>query len=264
VGTAAVRGSRPLIGITSYLDQAAWGVWRQPAALLPQNYVDAVSRAGGTPVLLPPQGPDGAEELAARLDGLVIAGGPDVDPARYRAAADPRTNAPHTVRDAWELALLRAALELELPVLGVCRGMQLLNVALGGRLAQHLPDVVGDQSHQPAPAVFGGTTVRIRPGSLLDGVLGRTAAVRCYHHQAVAGLGAGLLPSAWSADETVEAIELPGRGFVLGVQWHPETDPEDPRLFHAFVTASRTSASRTSASRTAASRTASRKGTPRP
>ena len=243
---------RPLIGITSYLEQAAWGVWRQPAALVPQTYVDAVSRAGGIPVLLPPQGlsadsgtesgaDSGAAELAARLDGLVIAGGADVDPARYRERAHPRTGAPSTARDSWELALLRAALELDLPVLGVCRGMQLLNVALGGRLVQHLPDQVGDQSHQPAPAVFGTTTVRTRPGSLLGGVISGTADVRCYHHQAVAELGAGLLPSAWSTDETVEAIELPSRGFVLGVQWHPETDPDDPRLFDAFVSASRKS-----------------------
>ena len=225
---------RPVIGVTSYLDQAAWGVWRQPAALLPQTYVDAVSRAGGIPVLLPPQ-ESGARELAARIDGLLVAGGPDVDPARYRERADPRTGAPHTTRDAWEAALLEAALELDLPVFGVCRGMQLLNVALGGRLVQHLPDLVGDQSHQPAPAVFGATTVRTRPGSLVGGILGGSAEVRCYHHQAVAGLGAGLRPSAWSADETVEAVELPTRSFVLGVQWHPETDPGDPRLFDAFV-----------------------------
>ena len=237
--STAVSGARPLIGITSYLDQAAWGVWRQPAALLPQTYVEAVTRAGGIPVLLPPQ-ESGARELVGRLDGLLVSGGPDVDPARYRESADPRTGAPHTRRDAWEFALLHAALDADLPVFGVCRGMQLLNVALGGRLVQHLPDLVGDQRHQPAPAVFGELTVRIRPGSLLGGVLGGAAGVRCYHHQAVAGLGRGLLPSAWSADETVEAVELPGRAFVLGVQWHPETNPDDLRLFDAFVTASRT------------------------
>ena len=233
-----MTASRPLIGITSYLDEAAWGVWRQPAALVPQTYVAAVTAAGATAVLLPPQ-PSGAAELVARLDGLLIAGGPDVDPARYRAAADPRTGAPHTARDAWELELLRAALERDLPVLGVCRGMQLLNVALGGRLLQHLPDQVGDASHQPARAVFGELTARVRPGSLLGGIVGGSVGVRCYHHQAVAELGDGLLPSAWSEDETVEAVELPGRSFVLGVQWHPETDPGDPRLFDALVTASR-------------------------
>ena len=232
-------GPRPLIGITSYLDEASWGVWRQPAALLPRTYVDAVTGAGGTAVLLPPQG-SGAPELVARLDALVVAGGPDVDPARYGAEADPRTGPPNTARDAWEAQLLDAALARDLPLLGVCRGMQLLNVALGGRLLQHLPDQVGDTGHQPGRAVFGELTARVRPGSLLGGIVGRSVGVRCYHHQAVAELGAGLLPSAWSEDETVEAIELPGHRFVLGVQWHPETDPGDRRLFDALVTAART------------------------
>ncbi|QMU69498.1 gamma-glutamyl-gamma-aminobutyrate hydrolase family protein [Streptacidiphilus sp. P02-A3a] len=234
-----MTGTRPLIGITSYLDEASWGVWRQRAALLPHTYVAAVTTAGATAVLLPPQ-PDGAEDLVARLDGLVVAGGPDVDPARYRATADPRTDQPHTARDSWELELLRAALGRDLPVLGVCRGMQLLNVALGGRLVQHLPDRVGDASHQPARAVFGELTARVRPGSLLGGIVGDSVGVRCYHHQAVAELGAGLRPTAWSEDETVEAIELPDRRFVLGVQWHPETDPGDPRLFGALVAQART------------------------
>ncbi|WP_328461073.1 gamma-glutamyl-gamma-aminobutyrate hydrolase family protein [Streptomyces sp. NBC_00448] len=229
---------RPLIGITGYLDDAAWGVWRQPAALVPHTYVESVTRAGGTAVVLPPQ-TDGAGDVLDRIDGLLLAGGPDVDPARYGAAPHPRTGSPHEARDAWEFGLLAGALDRDLPVLAVCRGMQVLNVALGGALVQHLPDRVGDSAHQPAPATFGRRTVRTRPGSFLHGVLGATAEVSCYHHQAVGALGAGLLPAAWSEDETVEALERPGGGFTVGVQWHPEADAADPRLFTAFVAAVR-------------------------
>ncbi|MEU6234101.1 gamma-glutamyl-gamma-aminobutyrate hydrolase family protein [Kitasatospora sp. NPDC047058] len=224
---------RPLIGITSYQDEAAWAVWRQRASLVPQTYVDAVSRAGGTPVLLPPQ-PGGAGRLLDVLDGLVLAGGPDIDPARYGAAADPRTGPPHPARDDWELTLLRGALDRDLPLLGVCRGMQLLNVALGGTLVQHLPD----RSHQIVPAGFVRHRVDVAGGSRAGAVLGPSAEVSCYHHQAVDRLGDGLHATAHSADGTVEALELPGRRFALAVQWHPETDPDDPRLFHALVTAS--------------------------
>ncbi|MFC9327485.1 gamma-glutamyl-gamma-aminobutyrate hydrolase family protein [Kitasatospora sp. NPDC057015] len=226
----------PLVGITSYLDRAAWGVWEQSAALLPQNYVDAVARAGATPVLLPPQ--SGATgRLLDRLDGLLLSGGPDIDPARYGEEPHPSTGDPHPLRDSWEFGLLDGALERDLPVLGICRGMQLLNVALGGSLVQHLPDRVGDRDHQLAPATFSTQAVMIRPATRLAGILGRTAKVACYHHQAVDRLGGGLLPAAWSSDETVEAVELPDHRFALGVQWHPETDPSDPRLFEAFVTA---------------------------
>ncbi|MDH6114941.1 putative glutamine amidotransferase [Kitasatospora sp. MAP12-15] len=237
--SAAAR--RPVVGISSYLDTAAWSVWQEPAALLPQVYVDAVVRAGAVPVLLPPQAV-GAAEVLGLIDGLLLAGGPDIDPARYGAAAHPRTGAPHGTRDAWEFDLLRGALERDLPVLGVCRGMQLLNVALGGELVQHLPDVLGDQSHQAAPAVFTGRNVRIRPSSRLAAVLGPSAQVLCYHHQAVGRLGDGLLPAAWSSDESVEAIELPDRRFAVGVQWHPEQDSADLRLFEAFVQESAVSA----------------------
>ncbi|GHF37504.1 gamma-glutamyl-gamma-aminobutyrate hydrolase [Kitasatospora xanthocidica] len=241
-GTDAVTGTdaagrddrrRPLIGISSYQDDAAWSVWNQRASLVPQTYVDAVVRAGGTPVLLPPQ-PGGAGRLLDALDGLVLAGGPDVDPARYGAAADPRTGPSHHARDDWESRLLGAALARDLPVLGVCRGMQLLNVELGGTLLQHLPD----GSHQTVPARFVRHRVEPADGSRLADVLGPAAEVSCYHHQAVDRLGTGLQVTARSADGTVEALELPGHRFVLGVQWHPETDPDDPRLFHAFITAS--------------------------
>jgi anthranilate synthase component 2/putative glutamine amidotransferase len=137
------------------------------------------------------------------------------------------------------LALLRGALDRDLPVLGVCRGLQVLNVALGGDLEQHLPDRTGDLSHQIAPATYRRRPVEISADSRLGEILGRTAEVPCYHHQAVGRLGAGLVATAWSADRTVEAAELPGARFAVGVQWHPETDPDDPRLFEAFVAASR-------------------------
>lgn len=224
---------RPLIGITSYQDDAAWSVWRQRASLVPQTYVDAVVRAGGTPVLLPPQ-PGGTAHLLTALDGLLFAGGPDIDPALYDAEPDPRTGEPHPARDSWEFDLLQDALARDLPLLGVCRGLQVLNVALGGTLVQHLPD----GSHQQVPAVYARRKVRIDPDSRLGSVLGTGTDVSCYHHQAADTLGAGLRATAWSADGTVEALELPDRRFTLGVQWHPETDLDDLRLFAAFVTAS--------------------------
>jgi gamma-glutamyl-gamma-aminobutyrate hydrolase PuuD len=225
----------PLVGITGYLEQAAWGVWDQPAALIPQLYVTALSAAGAVPVLLPPQPVEGASRLLDRLDGLVLAGGPDVAPARYGAEPHPRTGAPHESRDAWEFALLRAALAADLPVLGVCRGMQVFNVALGGDLVQHLPDRIGELSHQVAPATYNRRAVRIEPESRLGAILGERAEALCYHHQAVDRIGTGLRPVAWSADGSVEALELPGARFALGVQWHPEADPVDLRLFRSFV-----------------------------
>ncbi|MFE0463315.1 gamma-glutamyl-gamma-aminobutyrate hydrolase family protein [Kitasatospora sp. NPDC058965] len=228
---------RPLVGITSYLEQAAWGVWDQPAALVPQLYVDAITAAGAVPVLLPPQPVGEPKQLLARLDGLVLAGGPDVEPSRYGRAPHPRTGPPRVGRDEWELALTRAALDLDLPLLGVCRGLQILNVALGGTLVQHLPERTGDDSHQEAPAVFRRRTVRVAEQSVLAGVLGTGAEVLCYHHQAADALGTGLRAVAWSEDGTVEAVELSGARFAVGVQWHPEADPADPRLFDAFVRA---------------------------
>ncbi|GAA1985086.1 gamma-glutamyl-gamma-aminobutyrate hydrolase family protein [Kitasatospora viridis] len=225
----------PLIGITGYQEQASWGVWQQPAALIPQTYVAAVGAAGATAVLLPPQ-PGGAPgRLLDRLDALVLAGGPDVDPARYGAEPHPRTGEPRELRDGWETGLLTAALERELPVLAICRGMQLLNVALGGTLEQHLPDRLGEGAHQQAPGVYQPREVAVAAGSRLAGILGERAPVLCYHHQAVDRLGAGLVPVAWSEDGTVEALELPGAGFALGVQWHPEADQQDRRLFQALV-----------------------------
>ena len=227
---------RPLIGLTTYRERAVTGVWDTEFALLHHVYVDAVARAGGVAVLLPPQ-QHGADEAVERLDGLLLSGGSDVDPERYQQRPDQHTTIVRPWRDDWELRLLDRALAIDLPVLGVCRGAQLLNVAFGGTLDQHLPDTVGHQRHCPAPGVFGQTPVALRPGSRLAGLLGPAVTVACYHHQAIGKLATELEVAGESADGTVEAVELPGRRFALGVQWHPEQDPGDLRLFEALVAA---------------------------
>lgn len=236
--------SAPIIGVTTYLEQAQTGVWDVPASFLPKVYLDAVTDAGGIAVLLPPQPttPEIARRVLASLDGLIIAGGADVDPARYGQSAHPRTGAPRRDRDEWEDALLTAAIETELPFLGICRGAQMLNVALGGTLVQHLPDVVGNQAYQPAPAVFGETTVAVEPGSLLATTLGEPhdeLPVHVYHHQALDELAPGLTVTARTGDGVIEAVELAGVPFGLGVQWHPEENAADRRLFAGLVDAAR-------------------------
>ncbi|MFS8203688.1 gamma-glutamyl-gamma-aminobutyrate hydrolase family protein [Streptomyces sp. CWNU-52B] len=222
---------RPLIGVSTYLETARWGVWELEAALLPAGYPRLVQAAGGLAVMLPPDEPAYAAGVVARLDGLVIAGGPDVDPSRYGAERDPRCGPAARARDGWELALIEAALASGTPLLGICRGMQLLNVALGGTLRQHI------DGHVEAVGVFGRHGVKPVPGSLYAGVVGEEVSVPTYHHQAVGRLGAGLVPSAFAQDGTVEAVELPGPGWALGVQWHPEM-ATDTRVMKALVTAS--------------------------
>ncbi|WP_328870148.1 gamma-glutamyl-gamma-aminobutyrate hydrolase family protein [Streptomyces sp. NBC_00287] len=223
---------RPLIGVSTYLEAGArWGVWELDAALLPAGYPRLVQRAGGLAALLPPDAPEQAAATVARLDGLVIAGGPDVEPVRYGAERHPRTGPPARERDAWELALIEAALTARLPLLGICRGMQLLNVALGGTLVQHL------EGHAEVVGVFGGHTVKPVPGTLYAGIAPEETSVPTYHHQSVDRLGEGLVPSAHAEDGTLEAVELPGDHWVLGVQWHPEMG-EDVRVMRALVEAS--------------------------
>lgn len=228
---------RPVIGITTYVEQARWGVWDTTAALLPYAYVRHVEAAGGRAVLLPPSTEDPAEVLPW-LDGLLVAGGADIDPSRYGAALHPETAGLRPERDAGELALLTAALDADLPVLGICRGMQLMTVQAGGSLHQHLPEVVAHERHRPAPGVYGDHDVRPAPGSLLHAVLGEGVTVRSYHHQGVADAGS-LTVTGWADDRTVEAVEAPGRRFALGVLWHPEVG-DDPRLFEALVAAAAT------------------------
>ena len=237
-GNAAgpARPGRPLIGLTTYRERAATGVWDTEFALLHNVYVAAVARAGGVAVLLPPQ-EHGAAEAADGVDALVLTGGSDVDPERYQQRPQAGRTVVRPWRDDWELRLLARALAADLPVLGVCRGAQLLNVALGGTLDQHIPDSVGHQRHCPAPGVFGATRVTLSPGSVLAGVLGPSATVACYHHQAIDKLAPELEVAGWSDDDIVEAVELPGHRFALGVQWHPEQDGGDLRLFAALVTA---------------------------
>nr|WP_306933752.1 gamma-glutamyl-gamma-aminobutyrate hydrolase family protein [Streptomyces luteogriseus] len=220
-----------MIGVSTYLESGArWGVWELEAALLPVGYPRLVQRAGGLAAMLPPDDTRYAADAVARLDGLVIAGGPDVEPVRYGAEREPRTGPPAPERDAWELALIEAALSAGVPLLGICRGMQLLNVALGGTLVQHI------DGHAEVMGVFGGHAVKPVPGSLYAGVVPEETYVPTYHHQAVDRLGEGLVPSAYAADGTVEAVELPSADWVLGVQWHPEMG-EDVRVMRALVEA---------------------------
>ncbi|NEA45856.1 gamma-glutamyl-gamma-aminobutyrate hydrolase family protein [Streptomyces sp. SID10815] len=230
--------SKPLIGISTYLEPSVrWSVWDLPAALLPAGYHRLVQQAGALATLLPPDAPADAEAVVSRLDGLVIAGGPDVEPARYGAERHPRTGPAHAARDAWESALIEAALAAGAPLLGVCRGMQLLNVVLGGTLVQHLPDEVGHGGHCGPPGTFARHTVKPVPGTLLASAAPEEASVSTYHHQAVDRLGAGLVPSAYAEDGTVEALELPtADAFTLAVQWHPEAG-QDLRVTRAFTAA---------------------------
>ena len=229
---------RPLIGISTYREQARWGYWDVPAVLLPATYADAVAACGGEPVLLPTGSVRAG--VVARLDGLVLAGGADVDPARYGQAPGGATTVVRPDRDAAELAVLAAALDRDLPLLAVCRGMQLLNVLLGGDLVQHLPDVPGTGNHQAGPGVFAQRDVQTVPGTRLADLLGPTAPADCHHHQALGRVADGLTPAAWAEDGVLEAVEATGSRFCVGVQWHPEAGAgptRDHRLFGALVRA---------------------------
>lgn len=228
--------SLPLVGLTTYREQAAWGVWHQAADVLPAQYARAVEAVGGLPVLLPPVAQVGAAEVAvARLDALVVSGGADVDPDRYGAEPHPRTAAWRTDRDAWELALLDAAEARGLPVLGVCRGMQLMAVHAGGALDQHTPDLVGHDRHSPGGDAFGQLQVATVPGTRTAALVGERLAVACHHHQSVR-THPGYVATAHADDGTLEAMELPGDRFCVAVQWHPET-ADDVGLLAGLVRA---------------------------
>lgn len=241
-------GRLPTVGLTTYVERARWGPWDTPVALLTRTYLDAVARAGAVPVLLPPVVPGqdvdaGAAVAVGTIDGLIVSGGGDVDPACYGAAPHEETAELRRERDAWELALLTAAQRAGTPVLAICRGAQLLDVAAGGTLHQHLPDVVGRPDHRPAPGTFGRVRVDVGPDTLLAGIVGTALDVPCAHHQAIDRLGDGLRVSARAPDGTIEAVEPVGADgggrFVLGVQWHPEEDGGDLRLFEALTLAAR-------------------------
>jgi gamma-glutamyl-gamma-aminobutyrate hydrolase PuuD len=220
--------------VTTYLEPARWSVWVREAALLPAQYLRAVERAGGVPFLLAPTSLRGVDALVRRLDAIVLAGGGDVDPSLYGMDRHGETGPPQPSRDRFELALIRAAIEAGVPFLAICRGMQVLNVARGGALVQHLPETVGHDGHRPAPGTFGRHRVQISINSTVGKILGAVVEVPTSHHQAVTRLGRDLVPVAWTDDQVVEAVELQGHRFGLGVQWHPE-EGDDLRLFEAIV-----------------------------
>jgi len=234
--------SRPVIGLCTALERARWSVWDQEAMLLPRSYLDAVRRGGGFAVMLAPD-PALAEDPAEALDlvdGLVLAGGADIDPGSYGAAPHEKTAGTVPERDAYEIALTRGAIERDMPLLGICRGMQLLNVACGGTLLQHLPERFGHHEHRRVLGSFDGADhdVELREGTLAMRVVGETRhATKSHHHQGIDRLGEGLVVSGVSAmDGLPEAIELPESRFVLGVQWHPEAD-ETSAVVGALVAA---------------------------
>lgn len=233
---ATVAAMRPLVGITAFVEQARWRVWDKPAVMLPYAYVRHVEDAGGRAVLVPPfRGDPG--EIVDRVDALVLSGGPDIDPARYGVPPHPLTADVRPERDEAELGLIAAARARDLPVLGICRGMQLLTVAHGGSLHQHLPDILGHDRHLPATGVYGEHSVRISPGSVVHEIIGDAAVVPSYHHQGIATPGS-LTACGWAEDGSIEAVEAPIRRFLVGVMWHPEAGT-DGRLFQALVTAAR-------------------------
>ena len=223
----------PVIGITTYLTPATFGVWEEDAVLVPAAYVRAVEAAGGRALLVPPS-TDAIPETLDALDGLLFSGGSDLDPETYGQKTHAETNGIVPERDSAEIALLQAALERDMPVLAVCRGSQVLNVALGGDLVQHLPDVVGDEKHKHTAGVFADHDVDVLPGTRVEQILGDHAPVKSHHHQGYGRLGEGLREAARAEDGTVEALEDPSRRFALGVLWHPEAG-EDFALFEALV-----------------------------
>ncbi len=225
--------ARPVIGITTYVTPAKWGSWDQQAALVPAAYVEAIQRAGGRPLLVPPS-EDGVDETLDALDGVLFSGGSDLDPELYEQDAHDETVGTHPERDRAELALLEAALARDMPVLAVCRGSQVLNVARGGDLVQHLPDVVGDEKHKHTPGTFADHDVTLEDGTRLASLLGDRAPVKSHHHQGFGRVGDGLRVAAHAEDGTIEAVEDPNRRFALGVLWHPEAG-EDMRLFEELV-----------------------------
>jgi len=224
---------KPLIGITTYITSARFGSWEEVTSLVPQDYVRAIEHAGGRPLLVPPS-EEGIEETLDAFDGVIFSGGSDLDPEMYGQEAHPETYGIVEQRDRAELALLEAALARDMPVLAICRGSQVLNVALGGDLVQHLPDVVGDQKHKHTPGEYADHEVDVHPETRLGSLLGERAPVKSHHHQGFGRLGEGLKEAARADDGTVEALEDPSRRFTIGVLWHPEAG-DDLRLFEELV-----------------------------
>lgn len=229
-----------VIGLSSYLeDHVRMGIWDRPAAALPRVYTDAALATGAAVVLLPPQPvhDSAVHAVLSRIDGLIITGGKDVDAALYGQEPHPENDAPRRDRDAWEIALVRGAIQRDLPLLGICRGMQVLNVALGGTLIQHLPDVIGTSRYSNGDATFADNPARTLPGTLAADILGESLVVKSYHHQALDRVADGLTVSAMGEHDVVQAVDVDGMSFGLAVQWHPEESPDDRRLFAALSAA---------------------------
>jgi putative glutamine amidotransferase len=227
-----LSAGKPVIGITTYLVPAAWGAWNLEAALVPASYVRSVVSAGGAPLLVPPGA--AVDETLAAVDGLVFSGGSDLDPELYDDVAHPETDGVVRERDDFELGLMRAALARDVPILAICRGSQMLNVAAGGDLEQHVPDRVGAETHREVPGVFSDHDVAVEPGTRLASIIGDRHDVKSHHHQGFGRIGDGLRVTAHAPDGTVEGVEDPTRRFAVGVLWHPE-EGEDLALFEALV-----------------------------
>jgi putative glutamine amidotransferase len=236
----------PAIGICAAIERVRWGPWEETVAMAPRSYGRAVNAAGGLALLLPPDESaiDHPDPLLDRIDALMLAGGSDIEPAVYGAKPHAETGLTWPERDNFEVAILRRAIDREMPVLAICRGMQMLNVARGGTLEQHVPERIGHEDHRRVAGRYGDHEVRLDPGSRAARAAGaERVKVFSHHHQGVAELGQGLVESGWSeGDDLTEAIEIPGEPYVLGVLWHPEEDRESP-LVASLVDAARQKAS---------------------
>lgn len=248
-GSASVASSvsdpAPLIGVTTYLERAQQGVWDVRAAFLPEQYLTGVTASGGIALLLPPQNPEAADAAISGMDGLILSGGADVAPELYGEERHPLTDPARVDRDAWELALFRAAERRRIPVLAICRGLQLVNVARGGTLQQHLPESLGTERYRLGGGVFAENDIEVADDTALAGVLGAgDVRVHSYHHQGIDRLGEGLVAAARSDDGLVQAFVDTSAGHVVGIQWHPEENAEDRRLFADLVSQARAFAAR--------------------
>ncbi len=248
-GSASVASSvsdpAPLIGVTTYLERAQQGVWDVRAAFLPEQYLTGVTASGGIALLLPPQNPEAADAAIAGMDGLILSGGADVAPELYGEERHPLTDPARVDRDAWELALFRAAERRRIPVLAICRGLQLVNVARGGTLQQHLPESLGTERYRLGGGVFAENDIEVSDDTALAGVLGAgDVRVHSYHHQGIDRLGEGLVAAARSDDGLVQAFVDTSAGHVVGIQWHPEENAADRRLFADLVSQARAFAAR--------------------